>query len=52
MEGGTPRAYQCWCIDMDPWGEMAGGQEVGRGLNNYVYSILTLYGFTLGWFGE
>lgn len=34
----------------DPWEEMAGGQEVGRGLNNYAYTILTLYGFILGWF--
>lgn len=34
----------------EPWGDMAAGQEVGRGLSNYVYNILTLYGFTLGWF--
>lgn len=34
----------------DPWEEMAGRQEVGRGLNNYAYNVLTLYGFTLCWF--
>lgn len=56
MEGGTPRATQSVVAvvyrTLAPGGKMARTQEVGRGLNNYVHSVLTSHGFTLGWSGK
>lgn len=51
MEDGTPRAAQSVVVVYTTLtrGNMARAQEVGRVLNNYVYSVLTSHDFTLGW---
>lgn len=53
IEGGTPRVTRSVLMMYRTltWREMAGLQEVGRGLNNYVHSVLPSHCFTLGWFG-
>lgn len=38
--------------DAEPEGSWQEDKKWVEGLNNYVYSVLTSYAFTLGWFME